>query len=87
MIEQFKRLGESQVIGAEVVSPLTQTVGLVDRDEGDRDLLQRADELAAAKTFGRDVDKFKLSRLKIAEKSRQIGWTWATGATKRASTR
>ena len=67
MIEHLEGLGEAQVVRPEIVTPLAETVRLIDRDEGDGHALERANEGAAAESLRRDVDELEFPRAHLAE--------------------
>ena len=48
--------GELTVLGPEVVTPLTDAVGFVDRDEVDVPLLEVADHTGEHEAFGGDIE-------------------------------
>ena len=58
--KQFAQLPQLRVFGSEVVAPVRDAVGLVDGEERDARLLQRAHH-AAYESFGRNVEQFHLA--------------------------
>ena len=51
--------GEAQVVGPEVVPPLRDAVGLVDREEGDPRLAQQVEEALVVEPLRRDVEQLE----------------------------
>jgi hypothetical protein len=56
------QLGEGQIVGAEIVSPLRDTVRLVDGEEGDRSRVEKTLGALARETLGGDVEHVELAR-------------------------
>ena len=56
------KVPQPRVVGAKVVAPLADAVGLIDGQQLNVDAIDRSHERVAAQTFGCDVDQFVLSR-------------------------
>ena len=57
-----------EIRGPEVVAPLTDAVGLVDRDEAHFDALQLVEEDGRLEAFGRDVEQFCVAEDAVVER-------------------
>ena len=62
-----ERLGDEEVVGAEIVAPHADAVGLVDDDPGDAGRPQGAEEGVVAQPLGRDVDELEVAPRQIVE--------------------
>lgn len=71
--DPVQRLAQPQVVRPEIVAPLTQTVRLVDGEEGDFHLLQRREKRLVAEALRRHVDQLEPSVAKVAQAVALLG--------------
>ena len=61
--EYLAQAAELAVFGPEIMAPLGDAVGLVDGEQGDRDILEALDEVLADQPFRGDVEEVQFSRM------------------------
>ena len=66
-------MADPGVVGAEVVAPLADAVGLVDRQQRRLDPRHHLDEPGAAEPLGGDVDQVVLARLDLVDPGALLG--------------
>ena len=61
--QRLPQFPDAQVVGAEVMAPLADAMGLVHRDEADTDPPQHGHRGAGGKPLGREVEQLQIARL------------------------
>ena len=65
--ETLAQRAKLRVLGAEIMPPLRHAVGFIDREQGQREFIESAQEILADHPLGADVEQFQLAAMQLRQ--------------------